>query len=200
MEKWLIEIGNKYLNNQRVSFACKALIILQVIVLFSNLDNIGAGASMAEMSRGLYSAVGIFLQPLQDICMTILFLGLMTILYKKGYTIPISAYVVVIVFANAILTFLTKFSGTSHGLLLGLISLAYYVLVCLLGIKLRFTPYATLGNVLILYSAFDLVDGVILQGKIPLTIVVTIGLLIYLAITFNKILSPEFEKFKNEQS
>lgn len=200
MEKWLIEIGNKYLNNQRVSFACKALIILQVIVLFSNLDNIGAGASMAEMSRGLYSAVGIFLQPLQDICMTILFLGLMRILYKKGYTIPISAYVVVIVFANAILTFLTKFSGTSHGLLLGLISLAYYVLVCLLGIKLRATPYATLGNVLILYSAFDLVDGVILQGKIPLTIVVTIGLLIYLAITFNKILSPEFDKFKNEQS
>jgi hypothetical protein len=200
MEKWLIEIGNKYLNNQRVSFACKALIILQVIVLFSNLDNIGAGASMAEMSRGLYSAVGIFLQPLQDICMTILFLGLMRILYKKGYTIPISAYVVVIVFANAILTFLTKFSGTSHGLLLGLISLAYYVLVCLLGIKLRATPYATLGNVLILYSAFDLVDGVILQGKIPLTIVVTIGLLIYLAITFNKILSPEFDKLKNEQS
>lgn len=200
MEKWLIEIGNKYLNNQRVSFACKALIILQVIVLFSNLDNIGAGASMSEMSRGLYSAVGIFLQPLQDICMTILFLGLMRILYKKGYTIPISAYVVIIVFANAILTFLTKFSGTSHGLLLGLISLAYYVLVCLLGIKLRATPYATLGNVLILYSAFDLVDGVILQGKIPLTIVVTIGLLIYLAITFNKILLPEFDKFKNEQS
>lgn len=193
MEKWLIEIGNKYLNSQRVSFVCKALIVLQVIVLFSNLDNIGAGASMAEMSRGLYSAVGIFLQPLQDICMTILFLGLMTSLYKKGYTIPISAYVVIIVSANAILTFLTKFSGTSHGLLLGLISLAYYVLVCLLGVKLRATQYATLGNVLILYSVFDLVDGLILQGKISLTLIVTIGILIYLAIIFNKILPPEFE-------
>ena len=151
---------------------------------------------MAEMSRGLYGAVGIFLQPLQDMCMTILFLGLMTALYKKGYTIPVSAYVVVLVFANAILTFLTKFSGTSHGLFLGLISLAYYILVCLLGVKLRATQYATLGNILILYSAFDLVDGLILQGKISLTLIVTIGILIYLAITFNKILLPEFEEKK----
>ena len=196
MEKWLLEISNKYLDANRVSLACKTLIILQVIVLFSNLDNLGAGASMAEMSRGLYNAVGIFLQPLQDLCMTILFLGLMTILTKKGYSIPIAAYVVILVFANAILTFLTKFSGSHHGLILGLISLAYYILVCLLGIKLRATPYVALGNVLIIYSVFDLIDGLILEGRIPVTIIVTIGILIYLAMMFNKILPPEFDESK----
>ena len=196
MENWLLEISNKYLDAKRVSLACKTLIILQVIVLFSNLDILGAGASMAEMSRGLYSAVGIFLQPLQDICMTILFLGLMTILTKKGYSIPIAAYVVILVFANAILTFLTKFSGNHHGLILGLIALAYYILVCLLGIKLRATPYVTLGNVLIIYSVYDIIDGLILEGKIPVTIIVTIGILIYLAMMFNKILPPEFDELK----
>lgn len=197
MEKWLLEISNKYLDGKRVSIACNVLIVLQVVVLFSNLDYLGAGVSMAEMSRGLYNAVGVFLQPLQDLCMTILFLGLMTILYKKGYTFPISAYVVILVFVNAILTFLTKFSGNSHGLILGLISLAYYVLVCLLGVKLRTTPYVTLGNILIVYSVFDIVDGLILQGGIPMMLIITIGILIYLAMTFNKILPPEFDESKN---
>lgn len=199
MEKQLFEIGNHFINEQRLSITCIALILLQVIVLFSNLGFIGAGASMSRMSDGLHNAIGIFLQPLQDLCLLILFFALFVALYKRNIIIPIASYVVILLFATTVLTFLAKFSGNNIGLLLGLISLACYILVCILGVKLRKTPFARLGTTFIVFSVFDIVDGLILKGSNPIMFIISLGIMIYLALTFKNSLSTEFEVKENNQ-
>ena len=73
MEDWLLAFGKRNLDSKKFSFVCKFLIGLQVVVLLSNLGFLGASASMTAKSDALYEATTLFVQPLLDICIAILF-------------------------------------------------------------------------------------------------------------------------------
>jgi hypothetical protein len=187
MEDWLLDFGKKNLDPKRFSFVCKFLIALQVIVLLSNLGFLGASASMTAKSDALYEATILFVQPLQDICIAILFLALMLVLNKNEIRITLVGYETILIVAQCVIHFIYKFNGNSHGLISGIMAIAIYIIMCVIGWQLRNTPYRTLGIIIICYAVFDF----LFSSASQLQFVMDVALTAYLSISFDKTLTKE---------
>ncbi len=187
MEEWLLDFGKKNLDSKKFSFVCKFLIALQVIVLLSNLGFLGASASMTAKSDALYEATILFVMPLQDVCIAILFLALTLVLNKKEIRIPLVGYETILIVAQCIIHFIYKFNGNSHGFISGILAIAIYIIMCIIGWQLMNTLYRTLGIIIICYAVFDCLFSLTSQ----LQFVMDVALTAYLALSFDKTLSKE---------
>ena len=187
MEDWLLAFGKRNLDSKKFSFVCKFLIGLQVVVLLSNLGFLGASASMTAKSDALYEATTLFVQPLLDICIAILFLALFLVLDKKQIRISLVGYLTLLIVAQSLIHFLYKFGGNSHSFIGGILAIVIYVIMCIIGWQLRNTPYSKLGIIIICYAIYEF----LYSTASPLQFLIDIGLTVYLAISFDKMLSKE---------
>lgn len=187
MEDWLLDFGKRNLAPQRFSFVCKFLIALQVIVFLSNLGFLGASASMTAKSDALYEATILFVQPLQDVCIAILFLALMLVLNKKEIRIPLVGYETILIVAQCVIHFIYKFNGNSHGFLSGILAIAIYVIMCIIGWQLGNTPYRKLGIIIICYAVFDFLYSPTSQIQFVIDLLLTA----YWAMSFERTLTKE---------
>ena len=187
MEDWLLNFGKKNLDSHKFSFVCKFIIGLQIVILLSNLGFLGASASMTAKSDALYEATSLFVQPLLDVCIAILFLALFLVLDKKQIRFSLVGYLTLLIIAQSFIHFLYKFGGDTHSFIGGILAIVIYILMCIIGWQLRNTPYAKLGIIIICYAVYDFVYST----ASPLQFLIDIGLTIFVTISFDKTLSKE---------
>jgi hypothetical protein len=193
MEGWLLEFGKKNLDSKRFSFVCKFLIVFQVIVLLSNLGFLGASPSMTAKSDVLYEATSLFVQPLLDMCIAILFFALFLVLDKKQFHISLVGYETILIVANSLFHFIDKFNGNGFSLIGGVLAIVIYAVMCIIGWQLRNTPYSKLGIIIICYAVYEF----IYSTASPLQFVIDIGLTVFLSLSFDKTLTKELVINKN---
>lgn len=189
MNEWLLDFGKKNLDSKRFSFTCKFLVGLQVIITLCNLGFLGASASMTAKSDALYEATTLFVHPLQDICIAILFLALFLVLNKKQIYIPLIGYETVLIVADSFLQFYYNYNGNdyNYSIIGGILAIVIRVFMCIIGWQLKNTPYFKLGIIIICYSFYVFVFNTASQ----LQFLIYIGLTIYFALSFDKTLSKE---------
>ena len=157
MTEWLINLGNKYLNNRTsIVLICKVMFVLQICLLFivfRAMQINGILGSLAELIWVL-SLSGRLLQLLQDIGLSALFLALMTSAYKRGYQVSLMSYLILLMFCMGVLTFVVNSTGGHRGAFFFLSSIITSVLQVMVGYNLQKTEFARLGK---LVMAFPIV-------------------------------------------
>lgn len=149
MYEWLINLGNKYLNNRTsILLICKVMFVLQICLLFIVFRAMrinGILGSLAELIWVL-SLSGRLLQIIQDIGLSALFLALMTSAYKRGYQVPLMGYLILLMFFMGVLTFVANSTGGHRGAFFFLSSIVTSVLQVMVGYHLQKTEFARLGK------------------------------------------------------
>lgn len=157
MTEWLINLGNKYLNNRTsIVLICKVMFVLQICLLFVVFRAMrinGILGSLAELIWVL-SLSGRLLQIIQDIGLSALFLALMTSAYKRGYQVSLMSYLILLMFCMGVLTFVVNSTGGHRGAFFFLSSIITSVLQVMVGYNLQKTEFARLGK---LVMAFPIV-------------------------------------------
>ena len=149
MYEWLINLGNKYLNNRTsIVLICKVMFVLQICLLFIVFRAMrinGILGSLAELIWVL-SLSGRLLQIIQDIGLSALFLALMTSAYKRGYQVSLMSYLILLMFCMGVLTFVVNSTGGHRGAFFFLSSIVTSVLQVMVGYNLQKTEFARLGK------------------------------------------------------
>ena len=149
MTEWLINLGNKYLNNRTsIVLICKVMFVLQICLLFIVFRAMrinGILGSLAELIWVL-SLSGRLLQIIQDIGLSALFLALMTSAYKRGYQVSLMSYLILLMFCMGVLTFVVNSTGGHRGAFFFLSSIVTSVLQVMVGYNLQKTEFARLGK------------------------------------------------------
>lgn len=149
MTEWLINLGNKYLNNRTsIVLICKVMFVLQICLLFIVFRAMrinGILGSLAELIWVL-SLSGRLLQIIQDIGLSALFLALMTSAYKRGYQVSLMSYLILLMLCMGVLTFVVNSTGGHRGAFFFLSSIVTSVLQVMVGYNLQKTEFARLGK------------------------------------------------------
>ena len=145
MIDWLLDIGNRYLNRERVSFVCRGMLYIlfvPILVLLFGMFGARWGDSLSVMGQ----ISGLFF----DLCLATVCLAIMTLVYADGDKLPIIGYFVVITVIKGVYQFfITSIGG--KGELYTLIFVLSLILHITVGIQLLKTKYSVFGKALLYY-------------------------------------------------
>ena len=188
MNDWLLDIGSKYLNRERVSFVCKGMLyILFVPILVFLFGMFGArwGDSLSVMGQ--------ISDLLFDLCLATVCLAIMTLVYADGDKLPIIGYFVVITVIKGVYQFfITSIGG--KGELYTLIFVLSLILHITVGIQLLKTKYSLFGKAMLFFVGGIAVSAALKTSNADALSGVAIFLAGgYLAYTFYKYLPTYYE-------
>ena len=168
MIDWLLDIGNKYLNKEVVTYACMGMLFLlffPVLLLLLSMFGVKNGVDL--------SIVGQVSDLLYDLCFATACLALMTLVYADGNKVPVIGYfVVTTVIKGAYQFFITSIGA--KGELYTLIFVLCFVLHITVGVQLLKTRFSVFGKAMLCYigglavaaglraSALDAVSSVVI--------------------------------------
>lgn len=193
MEKWLLEIGDKYVNKTNFNMACMILFAIQGLLLFVVFRALRIGGILGDLSDLIWtiSLSGQLLQLIQEICIAFLFLGLMISVYRKGYKMPLIGILLIISFCTGVLTFVVNNTGGQRGPLFFLSSIIISILQIIVGFQLFKTDFRILGKFIL---AFPIVMflSILLFGTSPIVMFIAIANVVALTYAFYTFLLSNF--------
>ncbi len=155
MTEWLLDIGNRYLNKERVSFICRGMLY----ILFVSILLLAFGILGARYGDEL-SIIGQISSLLFDLCLAMVCLSIMTLVYADGDKIPTIGYFVVITVIKGVYQFfITSIGG--KGELYTLIFVLTLILHITVGVQLLKTKYTIFGKALLYY-----VGGIVIAAAL----------------------------------
>lgn len=188
MIEWLLDIGNRYLNRERVSFVCRGMLyilFIPILVLLFGIFGARWGDSL--------SIIGQISDLLFDLCLATVCLAIMTLVFADGNKLPIIGYYVVIsVIKGVYQFFITSIGG--KGELYTLIFVLSLILHVTVGIQLLKTKFSVFGKALLYYVGGVAIAAALSTSKANTFSGVAIFLAGgYLAYTFYKYLPTYYE-------
>lgn len=190
MIDWLLDIGNKYLNKERVSFVCRAMLCLVAIpvllivflILYQTKDLKDIANIIVEICQLLY-----------DFGLAFLCLALMRLLYRDNYNMPTIGYYVVVLVIKGVYQFFITSTG-SKGELTVLIVALVLILHIVVGLQLLKTRYAIFGKAFLYYLGGILLSAIFSASHVNLLPTISTffacGILVYI---FYKYLPTYYE-------
>ena len=155
MTEWLLDIGNRYLNKERVSFICRVMLYILFVPILLLVFGL-FGARYGDEISILGQIAGL----LFDLCLATLCLSIMTLVYAEGDKIPtIGYYVVITVIKGVYQFFITSIGG--KGELYTLIFVVSLTLHITVGVQLLKTKFSIFGKALLYY-----VGGVVIAAAL----------------------------------
>lgn len=189
MEKWLLELGNKYINRSIFILACIALFAIQGLLLFRILCSGGICGKLFDLIWAVTMS-GQLLQLAQEVCLAIMFLKLMTTVYRNGYQMPLIGYLLLLSFGAGFLTFVVNNTGGQRGLLFFISSIVVSILQVIVGLQLQRTELKKLGKFIFLFPIVLLLS-ILLFGTFPIIVmIVNASNVVALTYAFYTVLLP----------
>lgn len=177
MIEWLLGIGNRYLNKERVSFICMGMLFLIIAPIILMLLGV-----FGVISSGELSIIGQISQLLLDLGFAVLCLALMIILYENDYKIPsIGYYIVVLSVKGVYQFFITSIGG--KGELYTLIFVLCLILHIVVAMQLLNTKFSIFGKTLLYYVVGVVIAAALktshADGLSTIVIIVTGAMFVY---------------------
>lgn len=184
MTDWLLDIGNRYLNKERVAFVCRAMLYLVAIPILLAIFQTKGSKDIVKIALQIS-------QLLYDISLAFLCLALMRLLYGDNYKIPtIGYYVVILTVKGVYLFFITSIGG--KGEVYTLMFVLVLILHIVVGIQLLKTRYSVFGKAFIYYFCATIMAA-IFSDVDSLSSIFMISAFGVLAYTFYKYLPTYYE-------
>ena len=188
MIDWLLDIGKRYLNKERVAFVCKGMLYLLFVPVLLLLF----GVFGTKWSND-FSIIGQISDLLFDLCMATVCLSIMTLAYADGNKLPVIGYFVVITVIKGVYQFFITSIGC-RGELYTLIFVLSLILHIAVGVQLLKTKFSVFGKVLLLFVGGIAIASALKTSQAYFLSGVAIFLTeTYLAYTFYKYLPTYYE-------
>ena len=194
VEGFVVSFAEKSCTGNSLKIASILAIVLQVIRVLESGDFLGFRGSLARFSYDLINTIPIWIVIMaQDLVMVFLILHLIDVFYSQGkksqflISLPVVWGIVIclVVAANFINMNMDDIRY------IGYLAIAVIVYLFVVGYQLLKTKMSWLGKVIMAYSVINVVTNMSLGST--LMFLLSVASTIYLAIVFNKELSPYYE-------